>query len=449
MTPLSHAKSSPGRILAALLVCFGILVFVLRGVHDEKHVLEFRDFKQPYSSARCLLHGCNPYSESDTHAEFLRAGGTDEDTQVFRPFSALYPPFSLAVLAPVAALPYPVAHRLWLILIAALVSLAVLAILDLCRDFPSIGPSLLLALFIASSTILLMLGQISGPVIAFLVIGFWCLLRGRALWVAVLCFTAALCLKPHDAALLVCYLPFAGRPWRRAFVAVAVLTAILVVAGTVWCAMAPASAGWLGDLRANLHGNAAPGGADDPSLRSTEALYMANLQPLFATLTPSHALGNVLAVTTVLLLLAVWLPLALRVPNTLPKHLLAIGSLACFTLLPLYHRQYDTRLLLLAFPAVAFLLSRQRGGSIWGVLSFAALSVATVLTSHQYLQKYAGPFLRGLDTAPPLKVLLLLRPLPLSELALALVLLAAFHAFAQRSDSNTPTEVQPSPAPPV
>ena len=449
MTLIAHAQSSPRRTLVALLVCLGIAVFVLRGVHDEKHVLEFRDFKQPYSSARCLLHGCNPYSESETHAEFLRAGGTDEDAQVFRPFSALYPPFSLAVLAPVAALPYPVAHRLWLVSIAALVSIAVLAVLDLCSDFSALAPPILLSLFIASSTILLMLGQISGPVIALLVIGFWCLLRGRAVWVAVLCFTIALCLKPHDAALLVCYLPFAGRPWRRAFVAIAALTAILVVAGTVWCAATPASAGWLSDLRANLHGNAAPGGADDPSLRSTEALYMANLQPLFATLTPSPALPTVFAIATVLLLLAAWLPLALRVPNTLPKHLLAIASLACLTLLPLYHRQYDTRLLLLAFPAVSFLLSRPRDRGPWGLLSFAALAIATVLTSHQYLQKFASRFLQGIATAPPLKVLILLRPLPLSELALAVILLAAFYAFARSNESSAPIGVQQSPAPPV
>ncbi len=444
----SQPKSSVLRTLAAVLVCLGVAVFVLRGYHDEQHVLEFRDFKQPYSSARCLLHGCNPYSESATHEEFLRAGGTDDDAQVFRPFSALYPPFSLAVLTPVAALSYPAAHRLWFALIAVLVSLAVLAVLDLCRsadfyrgadlrrgagldrDFTSAGPTILLSLFIASSTILLMLGQISGPVIALLVIGFWCLLRGRVIWLAILCFTVALCLKPHDAALLVCYLPFAGRSWRRAFVAIAALTAVIVVAGTLWCAATPASAGWLTDLRANLHGNAAPGGADDPSLRSTEALYMANLQPLFSTVTPSHALSNVLALGTVLLLLAVWLPPAIRLPNTLPKHLLAIGSLACLTLLPIYHRQYDTRLLLLAFPAVSFLLSQRRSwGSVWGLLSFAALATATVLTSHQYLQKFAGRFLPSIATAAPLKILLLLRPLPLSELALAVALLAAFHAF--------------------
>ncbi len=461
MVLTSQPKSSTERRIATLLVCFGIAIYVLRGIHDEKRVLEFRDFKQPYSSARCLLHGCNPYSESDTQKEFLRAGGSDDDTQVFRPFSALYPPFSLAVLAPIAALSYPAAHRLWLALIAVLVAVAVLAILDLCREedlyrdgdlyrkAALLAPSLLLSLFIASSTILLMLGQISGPVIALLSIGFWCLLRGRAAWVAVVCLTVALCLKPHDAALLVCYLPFAGRPWRRAFVGVAALTAIVVVAGTVWCTTTPASAGWLIDLRANLHGNAAPGGADDPGVRSTEALYMANLQPLFSTLTSSRSLSNVLALATVLLLLAVWLPLAVRLPNTYAKHLLAIGSLACLTLLPLYHRQYDTRILLLVFPSVAYLLNRRRDlKAFWGPLSFAVLALATVLTSHQYLQKFASRFLPSLATAPPLKVLLVLRPLPLSELALAIVLLAAFRAFAQSQESAA-LESQPTLTPSV
>lgn len=431
------------RTLSAVLVCLGVTFFVLRGYKDEQHVLQFRDFKQPYSSARCLLHGCNPYSELDTHAEFLRAGGSDEDSEVFVPYSALYPPFSLAVLTPLAALPYPVAHTVWLLAIAGLFSIAVLLVLDLCRRFTSAaGPLVVLALFAASSTILLMLGQISGPVIALLVIGFWCLLRERARWLAVLCFTLALSLKPHDSVLLVCYLPFAGRPWRGTCAAIAALTAVIVVAGTLWCSAAPASAHWLTDLRANLHGNAAPNGADDPSLRSTQALFMANLQPLFAAVTPSRTAANALSLTTALLLLAAWLPPALRLPNTLAKHLLAIACLACITLLPIYHRQYDTRLLLLAFPAVALLLSWRR---FWGLLTFALLTLATVATSHQYLHTFAGRFLPGLATASPLKVLLLLRPLPVSELALAVALVAAFHAFAREQ----PPAPQPTTSPHV
>ena len=91
------------RLLALALAFLGALTFVVRGYHDEQEALHFRDFKGPYSSARCLLKHCDPYSEEQTHAEFLRAGGNDDDKLVFDPYSALYPPFSLVALTPLAA----------------------------------------------------------------------------------------------------------------------------------------------------------------------------------------------------------------------------------------------------------------------------------------------------------------------------------------------------------
>jgi hypothetical protein len=97
------------RPVAWLLALMGICVFISRGYHDEREALQFRDFKQPYSSARCVIVGCDPYSESATRAAFLAAGGHDTDAAVFAPYSALYPPFSLVVLTPVAGLEYPYA----------------------------------------------------------------------------------------------------------------------------------------------------------------------------------------------------------------------------------------------------------------------------------------------------------------------------------------------------
>ena len=206
------------RLLALLLALLGVLAFVVRGYHDETQALHFRDFKQPYSSSRCLLQHCDPYSEADTRAAFIAAGGRDIDKIVFDPYSALYPPFSLVVLTPVAALPYPVAHAVWEALIAASFALATFLVADLCVAAGVWLPAaVLLAVFSASSTILLMLGQISGFVISLLVIAFACLLRERLLWLAALCLFLAVMLKPHDAAIPILYLAFAGPRWRRVF----------------------------------------------------------------------------------------------------------------------------------------------------------------------------------------------------------------------------------------
>lgn len=99
-----RARQVRRTVLALLFALLGVCVFVVRGYHDERVVLKFRDFKQPYSSARCLLKSCDPYSESSTRAAFLAAGGHDIDKVVFKPSSALYPPFSLVALVPVAVL---------------------------------------------------------------------------------------------------------------------------------------------------------------------------------------------------------------------------------------------------------------------------------------------------------------------------------------------------------
>src|SRR5579875_1623012 len=86
--------------LSYFAVMLGIAIFLVKGHHDEHAVLQLRDFKQPYASARCLTHDCDPYSETDTRSQFIQSGGVDDDEAVFRPFSALYPPFSLLPLAP-------------------------------------------------------------------------------------------------------------------------------------------------------------------------------------------------------------------------------------------------------------------------------------------------------------------------------------------------------------
>ena len=90
------------------------LVFLLKSYTDQRNSVPLRDFKQPYASARCLAYGCDPYSETETQRIFIQAGGNlAEDTEVFVPYSALYPPPAPYLLEPIGMLPYPIAKRLW------------------------------------------------------------------------------------------------------------------------------------------------------------------------------------------------------------------------------------------------------------------------------------------------------------------------------------------------
>ncbi len=423
MVDAAPATRHSKRALFWLLVLLGVLAFVVKGYRDERVVLHFRDFKQPYASARCLLHGCDPYSESDTRAEFLRAGGLDTDAVVFQPYSALYPPFSFVVLTPVAMLEYRVAHAVWFVAVAGLFSVAALLMAELCLLFPSLLVSLLLAAFVASSTILLMLGQISGPVIALLAIGLWCVVRGRLLPVAALALALALALKPHDAFLLVLYLPLAGRAGRRVFWwGLAPLTLLAVLGGTWWVGHQPAARHWLPELRANLKGNSTAGNVNDPVRGSVEAIEIADLQAAIAPLDSQPAQYNLLAAAVTAVLLLGWLYPALRMRPSLLKHLLALAALASLTLLPIYHRQYDTRLLLLVFPAVAALIAERPR---WGYAGLGLLAVATVVTAHTFLTGVIHHESAHMVAAGRLQTVLLYRPLPLAELALVAFLICA------------------------
>lgn len=348
----------------------GCLAFLVLGVHRQSRVFKFRDFKQPYSSARCLLAHCNPYSESDTEAQYLAAGGPNNDARVFVPYSALYPPSALLLLVPIAALPYPAAHALWMALLIATFSAAALLIANLCEDYGSLLTAIGIAFFVGNSSELVMLGQISGIVIALACGGLWAMLRGYTIPAAI-CLACALCLKPHDVIFFLPYFLLAGRPWRKALLWIAGLTAAITLAGVLWCSLTPASAHWFDSLRANLAGNSTAGSINDPGRANPHADGLASMQTVFSVLDPQRSVYLTAAYAAGAALFLVWLYGAVRMRNSHEKHLLSIAALACITLQPIYHRHYDTRLLLLVFPAIAVMLAKRRWVGIAALLLFS------------------------------------------------------------------------------
>ena len=432
------------RIAVFCLLALSLAFFLVRGAYNEYVVLHSGDFKQPYASARCLLEGCDPYNESDTHAAFLKAHGT-EDQGIFVPYSALYPPFSLAALTPLAALPYPVAHLLWEATIAVSFTVAVLLTAELCVGFGVILPVALLAALVADSTILLMEGQVSGVVISLMVVGFWCLLRERYLPLAVLSLLLALLLKPHDAGLPLLYLLFAGPSWRRALRIIAVCFGVLALASTLWFSLRPASRHWLPELAANIQGNETQGNINDPTRGHTEALQTASLQAIVGAVDAKPLIGNALAISVTCALLLIWMVPAWRLENSLEKHVLAIAAISCMAVLPVYHRQYDTRLMLLAFPA-ASLIWRNRRRS-WGLLSLVVLTAAIVCSAHQTLHRLEARHGAEIVLAGPLATLLRYRPMPEAFLLLALFFLAAFYAHPFTPSHEEPEAALPGARP--
>lgn len=414
------------------IVLVGVLLFCIRGYHDERLVLHFRDFKEPYGGARCLLIKCDPYDSAQVHTAWHDAGGVDVEAIPVVPYSSLYPPFSLAALTPLAALPLPLAHDIWEALIAVSFSVAVVLVALLTLEVgPSLLVSTLLAVFAVTSTIFLMLGQMSGVAIPWLVIGLFCVLQQRAAWLGIACLALASLIKPQETGFLVLYLAFANAFSRRVFAWVAVLCVVGALASIVWISSFPAGVDWFAELRANLHGAFLPGQVNSLARGRLGSMELIQLGGLFGAFDDQALFSKVGAAAVSGLLLLAWLIPVWRLRDTPGKHLLAVAAIACLTLLPVYHRQYDSRLLLLVFPAVAYLLAQSQQRTP-GYVMLGLVAAAVVMTSHTFLRFLESHLQVDIKQAGGLKTLLLYRPMPLIVLILCLGFLREMYCLMLR-----------------
>jgi hypothetical protein len=69
---------------------------------------------------------------------------------------------------------------------------------------------------------------------------------------------------------------------------------------------------------------------------------------------------NLIAWGLTSLLLAIWLIAVLRCPPSRESDLVALAGIAALTLLPIYHRLYDARILILAIPGLLLIVGRRR-----------------------------------------------------------------------------------------
>jgi hypothetical protein len=263
------------------------------------------------------------------------------------------------------------------------------------------------------------------------VIAVWCFLRGRFAWVGVLAFAVSLTFKPHVGALI--WLLFllasrgegsgeATRMFRRRALETLGVTLFLMAPGMLLAFHHPASAHWPQELHTNLVGIGARGNASDPGPTNIEAQAIVSLQAVFSLVRDVPGFYNLAAYAVFVPLFGLWLYGVVRPVRAIEaRNLLALAAAAALGFLPIYHRQYDTRLLLLMFPAVALLASNSR----WvGRVAIVLSVLVTVTTSHQVV--HAGPWLavHGFPLTGP-AWLLVFRPLPLT-----LLLVSGFFLYA-------------------
>ena len=435
------------RVFGFCVVLLGCLFFGIRGYQDQKLALQSFDFKPVYGSARCLIDGCDPYDSLQIERAYLQHGGDSSDLRPFRPFNANYPPSALFLVMLLAMLPFGPAHLLWLGIGIVLFSCAAFCMADLCVGPRALIVHCILAAFVATSTMLIMLGQPAMMSISLVVIAVWCFLKQRFPVIGIIAFAISLTFKPHVGALIWLFFLLAARSseapncavpgiaaepaskFRRRALQTLVATLILMAPGILLAFHHPASAHWPHELHANLVGIAAHGNASDPGPANNEAQSIANLQALFSLISDNPHFYNRAAIAVFTPLLLAWLYLVMRPVkaagkrpldsvnphSTFARDVLALATAAALSFLPIYHRQYDTRLLLLMFPAVALLASTRL---LRGKAALALSVLATVTLSHQFLN--LGPRLgHRLASLPPVVQLVFYRPLPLTLLLLA------------------------------
>lgn len=402
----------------------GVLVFLavsFRGFHDT--ALHGIDFKIVYSSSKCLLDGCDPYDARALHQEYTNASGDlspDSNLSAFQRFPALYPPFSLFIVFPFALLPFRLALAIWMTVSAVLFVMAALLMADLCRSWRSQLPLILLGLFVASSTMLVTTGQPSSFAISLCAIAVWSLISNRMPTTGIVCFALSLVLKPQIAGLVLVYFLLAAGPARRRAMIVLATTAAFCIPGLLWAAKMPAAAHWPQAIRANLAGSAAPGSINDPGPSSYTSMMVTDLQSVFAVVDDEPRVYNLEAYLVAGVLMLAWAYIALRAEPSTRKDLLGVATMVCLSLLPLYHRHYDVRLLLLTFPALAVLVDE--GG--WESAMAIAASIAVLSGSHPtFIRDHLA---LHQETLGPLKTILLMRTAPLAVLFSGLVYLGCF-----------------------
>ena len=380
------SKRSPGvklnmtkaRLDGLYFFLFGCVLFLLLGVGMENAApTSLTDFRGLYYPARCLVQHGDPYLERDVLRIAQAQGGIpasdgEQERQVVT--QNVYLPTAFFFTVPFAMLPWGPAHLLWMALTAGSFIFASFLIWDLGANVDPILSGVLVGFLVANSEVLIITGNAAGIVISFCAVAAWCFLRERFVLAGILCLAVGLALKPQDAGLVWLYFLLAGGLCRRRALQSLLATVALGLPGVLWVGhVAPH---WIQELHSNLQAYSVRG-MNDPARAIPSLVGAINLQTVFSAFWNDPRIYNPVTYLVCGALLLVWIFITLRSRPSKERTWLALASIAALSMLPVYHRQYDSRLLLLTVPACA-LLWTHRGIIAW--LAILVTSTAFVLT---------------------------------------------------------------------
>ena len=332
------------KILLWILLIAAGAEFVVRGPARYLHPTNWNDLAQNYAATRLWLRGQNFANPENFVALWRNELGSTLGANTVR--THLAPPLgTLVLMAPIGALPWPIAKIAWLAVLLAAFGLTVWSLmkfaglhLDDPRSLAFIAGCLALAPFhtgiaSANQTIL---------VVGCCALGVWAA-SGQRDVVAGLLFGVACSLKPHIGSFLVLYY-LVRRRWRLFGTALGLTLALMLVAA-LWMRICGVS--WTQDYFHNAKVLVAENKIDDFTSVNPIRFLLVNLQVPFYSFVSKES-ANMMALSVGALLVCVWMYLLTR-NRQAGSELLALGAIATISLLPVYHRFYDVSLLAIPF----------------------------------------------------------------------------------------------------
>jgi hypothetical protein len=399
------------------------------------------DFKGVYYDARCLLQHSDPY-QYGVPARVYLAEQKDHPSlsDVLRQVLSLniYLPTTSIFIAPFAMLPWGLAHRLWMILSAASLTLAAFLMWNHAANYAPVISGALICFILANCEAVLSTGNTAGIAVSLCVVAVWCFLRERFVWAGILCLAVSLAIKPHDAGLIWLYFLLAGASYRKRALQTLLLTAALAVIAILW--VTPIAPHWIQELHSNIQVDLLPGGASNPGPNSANSgsgpSMIINLQSAIYVFRDDPRIYNSVSYLVCGSLLLVWLICTLRTRFSPARAWLALAAVVPLTLLVTYHRPYDAKLLLLTVPACSLLWAERRpirwvalGLSTAAIVSTADIPLTILLTLTRNLH------ISTVGISAELLTVVLTRPAPLILLAMGIFYLWIYVRRASAGDA--------------
>ena len=415
-----------GKRIAMLLLCVGISAWwsheIRRGIRDG---ISMADFSAIYYGARCVMQHKDPYDANTFLREFRAEGGrfpTNSTASKVDPIivtNCINLPTALLLTTPFAMLPWGVAQTLWIVLTAGLLAMAACFLWDLGAKAAPIVWVCLAGFLLANCEQLLVLGNSAGIAVSLCVVAAWCFLRERYAMAGVFLLAISLVLKPQDAGFVWLYFLLAGGALRKRALQTLAVAGILGLFAAIW--IAPSSPHWIQELHRNLAVGSARGAINDPGLTGAMEKSVGKIIDMQAALSVFRNAPRFYNFVSYLIggfLILIWSIAVLKKRSSREGARLALAAISALSLLPVYHRTHDAKLLMLAIPACAMLWT-EGGPRRW--IALALTSVGILLTSDIpiafLLVCTRNLSLSTSSVTGKVMTMILLRPIPLVLLA--------------------------------